>query len=128
MILCIHLFSGVIYALSDTGIPCFLKICFMSLCDFYRRAILLITTRNLERIFTFMRKAEKLKVSSICFVASWREVGIIMSRQSGTAKILSQELHQASQHQATIALNCVCEQLCFIPTYFVHPLTRCVLE
>lgn len=40
-----------------------------------------------------MRKAEKLQVSSICFVASWREVAIIMGRQSGAAKILSQELH-----------------------------------
>ncbi|EPY73163.1 mitochondrial folate transporter/carrier [Camelus ferus] len=43
-------------------------------------------------------------------------------------QLLSWELHSASQHQAAIALNCVCEHLCFIWIYFVHPLARCVLS
>ena len=30
------------------------------------------------------------------------------------------ELHSASQYQTTIALNCVCEHLCFISVYTVH--------
>ena len=34
----------------------------------------------------------------------------------------------ASQHQAAITLNCVCEHLCFISTYFVYLVTRCVLR
>ncbi|CAD7670387.1 unnamed protein product [Nyctereutes procyonoides] len=33
-----------------------------------------------------------------------------------------------TQHQAAIALNCICEHLCFISMYFVHPLARCVLK
>ena len=33
-----------------------------------------------------------------------------------------------TQHQVALAMNCVCEYLCFISVYFVHPLARCVLR
>ena len=33
------------------------------------------------------------------------------SRETDIAKLLPQELHAASQHQAALALNCVCEHL-----------------
>ena len=48
--------------------------------------------------------------------------------QSGTTKLLPLELDSASLHQAAIALNCVSEHLCFILTYFLHLLARCVLR
>ncbi|CAD7668980.1 unnamed protein product [Nyctereutes procyonoides] len=38
----------------------------------------------------------------------------------GPAKRLPWALHSASQQQAAIALNSVCEHLCFISIYFVH--------
>ena len=44
------------------------------------------------------------------------------------AKLLPWEPHSASQHHVVIALNCVCEHLCFISIYFVRPLARCVLR
>ena len=50
------------------------------------------------------------------------------SGESVTAKLLPGEPHSASQHQASIALNCVCEHLCSVSIYFMHPLARCVLR
>ena len=47
---------------------------------------------------------------------------------TSTTKSSPQDLHLASQHQAFLALNHVCEHLCFISTYFVHLLGRCVTE
>ena len=61
------------------------------------------------------------KVFRLCF-----EVSRYRGRESGPAKLLPQKLHSASQHQATRALNCVCEHLGFTTTYSVHPLARCV--
>ncbi|CAD7680971.1 unnamed protein product [Nyctereutes procyonoides] len=44
------------------------------------------------------------------------------------ARLLPWELRSASQPQAIGAFNCVCEHLCFILIYFVHPLSECVLR
>ena len=52
------------------------------------------------------------------------EAACTQSFESGTAKLLPRELRSASQHQATIALDCVHEHLCFISVYFVHLLVR----
>lgn len=38
------------------------------------------------------------------------------------------ELHSASQHQASMALNCVYEHLCFISICFVYPSAGCILK
>ena len=46
------------------------------------------------------------------------------SRESSTTKFLYWKLHSASQQQTARALNYVCEHLCFIWIYFVHPLPR----
>ena len=43
--------------------------------------------------------------------------------QSGATRLLVWKLHTAS-HQATVALNCVCEHLCFISIYFVHSISQ----
>ena len=47
---------------------------------------------------------------------------------SGPAKLLPQEPNSASQHQAAIALNRVCEHLSFMSICFMHLLARCVLK
>ena len=46
----------------------------------------------------------------------------------GITKLLPWERHRASQHQATMALNCISEHLHFTSIYFVHLLTRCILR
>ena len=46
------------------------------------------------------------------------------SSERGTAQLPSWKLHQVSQHQATIALNCVYEHLCSFLIYYL--LARCV--
>lgn len=51
-----------------------------------------------------------------------------LGSESGTTKLLPQELYSASQPQASITLNCVREHLCFIWVYFVHPLARYILR
>lgn len=50
------------------------------------------------------------------------------SRDSGPTKLLPRQLHSTCQHQATRALNYVCERPCFILIYFVHPWARCLLR
>ena len=49
------------------------------------------------------------------------------SSESGLIKLLPQELHSASKHQAP-RVNCVWKYLCFILIYFVHPLAKWVLR
>ena len=75
------------------------------------------------------KKKVKSKNNIQCFVLQQAilEAAGNPSSESGTTKLLPQELHSASQHQATIALNCACEHLYFILIYFVYPLASCVL-
>ena len=63
---------------------------------------------------------------SICFTVNPYRGNL--SRESSPAQLLLPKLHSAFQHQATRALNCICEHLCFISIYFVHLLARCVLR
>lgn len=58
---------------------------------------------------------------------SWRG-RVYLKNRSDTTKLLPQKLHSGLQHQATMALNGVCEHLCFIPIYYVHSLARYVLK
>ena len=64
----------------------------------------------------------------ICFAASHYRGSMHPSGESGPANLFPGELHSASRHQAAVALNCVCERLCCIWIYFVHPLAGCVLR
>ncbi|CAD7693952.1 unnamed protein product [Nyctereutes procyonoides] len=50
------------------------------------------------------------------------------SGKRGDPQRLPRELHSASQPQTARALNCVCEHLCLISIYFVHPLAKCILR
>lgn len=73
--------------------------------------------------FCFKQKRLKVRIEF--------RVGFEVSCQKGSMRDttqLFQEPHSASQHQATIALNYIHELLCFILTYLVHPLSRCVLR
>ena len=68
-------------------------------------------------------------VFSVCvFVLLLQRQHRTLSSKSGAVDLLSPELHSASQYQATKALNCVCEHLCFISIYVVHLLARSVLK
>ena len=50
------------------------------------------------------------------------------SRETGSAKLLPQEPHAASQSPAARALDCVYEHRRFMSISFVHLLARCVLR
>ena len=84
------------------------------------------TQKKSEDIFTFTKKKKrwKAKTKLTVFQPDVTEAARIQSSGSGTTKLLPWELHSASQHQDTIALNCVCELLCFNSAYFVPPLIR----
>lgn len=65
---------------------------------------------------------------TVCFAVSLYRGSAHPKQQDWPAKLLPQELHSAPQHQATVALNWVCEHLCFILICFVPLFTRCVLR
>lgn len=77
--------------------------------------------------FLLLRK--KAKSERVQLVLHWAvtEAVCTPAARSGPTKFLPQEPHSASQHQATRALNCVCEHQCCVLTYFVHSLVRHVL-
>lgn len=76
-----------------------------------------------------MKKGKKGKWCS-AFALHWAitEAAHTQSSMNGTAKLLPKELHWASPHQASRALNYVCNHLCFVSVYFVHFLYRWVLR
>ena len=65
---------------------------------------------------------------SICLQQTFIGAAHIQSGENGTTQLLPWKTNSASQYPAAIALNCVCEHLCFISVYFVYLLGRCVLE
>lgn len=65
---------------------------------------------------------------SVCFAANHYRGHGYSEQQEWPHQAPSSGLYSASQHQATIALSCVCEHHCFILAYFGHPLARCVLR
>ncbi|CAD7694308.1 unnamed protein product [Nyctereutes procyonoides] len=54
--------------------------------------------------------------------------GNVHPKQQDGIQLFTRGPHSASQHQAAIALKCVCEHLWFTSIYFVHLLARCVLS
>ena len=88
-----------------------------------------LTERNLKRTFYFNKKGKKWKWHSVfASQQAFIEAAHTQSCRNGTTQLLLWKIYSASQHQAAIALNCVCEHLCFISVYFVYLLVRCVLE
>ena len=83
----------------------------------------------MKKIFAFIKMCEKQKQHS-AIVLQWAviEAACTLNGKSGTAKLLPQEIHSASWHQAAVALNCVFKHLCFISIYFVYSLARYVLR
>lgn len=69
------------------------------------------STNSIQR--PFCRKAEEAAPTSAL---------------SGATKLFPRELHAASQHQATRALNGTCERLCFIQIYCAHLLAKGILR
>lgn len=89
----------------------------------------MLTEKNPKRIFTFMKKGKKGKwCSTFASHSTITEATCTQSSMNGTAKLLPKELHWASKHQASRALNYVCNHLCSVSVYFVHLLARWVLR
>ena len=94
---------------------------------FYKTPILVLVFGNWMKSkeeFCFNQKRLKVRIE---FRVGCFEVSSPRGSMRDTTQLF-QEPHSASQHQATIALNYLHEHLCFILTYLVHPLSRCVLR
>lgn len=115
----------------NTGVYCVLKVRVRPL-HFYHRPTLppiFLTERNARRTFAFMKKSESKNIAfCICFAVIHCTGTTHPSSKSGPAKLLPLKLHSACQHRTTIALKGVCEHVCFVSMYFVHPLARCFLR
>ena len=101
-----------------TDIPCFSKVCFPPLCV-YRRPTLVPVFANQEESkggFHFYKTSKQQKQHSAIVLQPAVEASghPEQSSQSGLVKLLPRELLSASQHQAAIAFNRVCEHLCSI--------------
>ena len=87
---------------SITGIPCFVW-CALLQFDFVEDPhyyLFLLTKTNPKRIFTCAKRGFR-----ICFAGSHYTISTIPSSKSGTAKLLSQELHSApSPHSFELCL------------------------
>lgn len=117
----------------DTGICHLVKVWVLPLC-FYERPTRTACFRSPKEIqkredFCLYEKGREVKTAfGICFAGSlYRGSAHSPSSEGGTAQLLPLQPHSAPQHQATQALSCVCEHLCFTSMYFVHPLASCVL-
>lgn len=110
-----------------TGIPHFSKACF------YERPTVIVPVftnqKKFKEDFRFHKERHKVQtVVSMCAAGSGYGGGRHPTRPVRPCWAASQRLHSASQHQATRALSCIHEHLCFILIYFVHLLERCSLR
>lgn len=81
--------------------------------------------------FCFYEERQKAKIAfSVCFAMSLHGGNARPEHwgKSGPTELLPQEIHSTSQYPVARALNYVCEHLCFVLIYSVHPLARCVLR
>lgn len=85
-----------------------------------------VLTERLQRGFPLYEKRQKAEIAfSVCVVAIIEAARPPSSESGGHAPSLGTTL--SIQHQAAIAVNCVCERLCFyLDLGQVHPLARCV--
>lgn len=115
---------------SSTGIPHFLQVRVITF-NFYKRptSVLIFTNwkRSRKNLCFYEKRRKAKRAFGVRFAASPYRGSVHPSSESGPSKLLPQELYSASQYQAIRALKCVCEHLCFISIYCVHPLARCVL-
>lgn len=84
--------------------------------------------KEIYRGFLFLWGKQRQKAFNIRFAVSYCRSSTHSSSKNGPATQLPWELYSASQHQAVIALKCVCEHLRFILIYTMHPLERYVLR
>lgn len=85
--------------------------------------------KTFEEDFCFYEKKRKVKIAiSICFAASCFTNSTHPEQEEWHHQAPSLGIALSISPSNPIDLNCVCEHLCFISTYFVHLLTRCVLS
>lgn len=96
------------------------------------RLYLFLLMKRIQRgFFTFMEKTKATVAFSTSLQPATSEVELTWSSKSGIAKLLSQELHSASQHQDPWLLTVsVSINQCFISIYFLYsqqdvPLGNC---
>lgn len=70
--------------------------------------------KEIYRGFLFLWGKQRQKAFNIRFAVSYCRSSTHSSSKNGPATQLPWELYSASQHQAVIALKCVCEHLFFI--------------
>ena len=110
-----------------TGIPWFSKVPFMPF-SFYERPTLVSVFTNWKKceddcyFYEKKGKNENSVLPLFCSEALKRQHAPWEWEWPPSSL---PELQSSSHHQAIIALNCVCEDLCFIQINFVHPLERC---
>ena len=76
--------------------------------------------KGIWRVLLVLPKKGKMKLAfSSCFAARRYRGSATLISESSAAKLLPWELPSTSQHQAAVALNCVCEHLCFISIFLV---------
>lgn len=114
----------------SSGIPCFLKVHFISL-HFYERSISVpdfANKRNQKRSFALKKKKKAKSENNVqhLFCSSCYR-GSVHPEQLEWYLLVPSPGKSASQHQALIALNCVFKHLYFIFIYFVHLLAKCGL-
>ena len=90
--------------------------------------MLLLTERNLKRIFPLREKMQKKKVVfCVCSAAASAEEGLSQSRVRGTASFCALNYTQCLRIKLP-ELWVIYEHLCFIWVYLVHPSASCVLK
>ena len=98
-------------------------------CSILRKTCInMFLLKEICRGFLFLWGKQRQKAFNIRFAASYCRSSTHSSSKNGPATQLPWELYSASQHQAVIALKCVCEHLRFILIYTMHPLERYVLR
>jgi len=114
---------------NTTSTTSFSEVLIIPLCFFERPTLVLVfaNQKKSKEDVCFMKKSKKQKSCSVLVYSETLRSQHTPDSTCGAAQLLPRELHSASQGQATIVLNCVCEHLCFISIYFVRPLARCVL-
>ena len=103
-----------------------MKVHFRSLCFYETSTLVPVYTnqnKSKEDFHLYKKKKKKWRQNStqrlFCSKSLSRQHTAWAARGAAPSSI-PPELHSASQYQTTIALNCVCEHLCFISVYTVH--------
>jgi len=129
----LHILYTRTHTVTHTGIPHFSEVHVIPLCSYehVHQPLVFGNWKKSKENFCFYKERQKAKIAfSVCFAMSHYGGSARPEHRgkSGPIELLPQEIHSTSQYPVARALNCVCEHLCFVLIYSVHPLARCVLR